>query len=106
MPATTMIENATGQPSSEELDVRARKRMEVGLAPTRPTAKAVPLRPPDYQSLPVPPLVLALVLLAVLLVTMILLFANLSGGLPSWWPTWSGLAATVNLQRNQITPPP
>jgi len=32
----------------------------------------------------------------VLLVTLILLVANLSGSLPSWWPTWTGLAATVN----------
>src|SRR4051794_24736220 len=96
MPATTMTENATGQPTSEELDFRARKRMEVGLSPMRPTAKASPLRPPDHQSLPLPPLVLALILVMVLLVTLILLVANLSGSLPSWWPTWTGLAATVN----------
>lgn len=96
MPATTMIENATGQPTSDELDVRARKRMEVGLAPVRPTAKAAPVRPPDYQPLPLPPIVLALILVLVLLVTLILLAANLSGGLPSWWPTWTGLTTTVN----------
>src|SRR5687768_8042080 len=99
MPATTMIDNASGaakgQPTSEELDVRARKRLEVGLAPTRPTAKATPVRPPDYQALPLPPVILALVLVAVVLVTVILLAANLSGGLPTWWPTWTGLAASV-----------
>jgi len=91
-----MVENASGQPTSDELDVRARKRMEVGLAPTRPTAKAALVRPPDNQTLPLPPVVLALILVAVLLITTILLAANLSGGLPSWWPTWTGLAATVN----------
>lgn len=95
-----MIDNSSGantaQPTSDELDVRARKRMEVGLAPNRPTAKATPMRPPDYQALPLPPVVLALVLVAVVLVTMILLAANLSGGLPTWWPTWTGLAADVN----------
>lgn len=100
MPATTMIEKAngavTGQPTSNDLDIRARKRMEVGLAPSRPTAKAAPQRPPDYQALPMPPVVLALLLVTVVLVTMVLLAANLSGGLPSWWPTWTGLAATVN----------
>lgn len=100
MPATIMIEKAngavTGQPTSDDLDVRARKRVAVGLAPSRPTAKAAPSRPPDYQALPLPPVALALLLVAVVLVTMILLAANLSGGLPSWWPTWTGLAATVN----------
>ncbi len=100
MPATMMIEKANGstteQSNSDDLDLRARKRMEVGLAPVRPTAKATPLRPPDYQTLPVPPVVLALVLVAVVLVTVVLLAANLSGGLPRWWPTWTGLAATVN----------
>jgi hypothetical protein len=87
---------ATGQSTDDNLDVRARKRMEVGLAPSRPTAKAAPLRPPDYQALPLPPVALALILVGVLLVTIILLAANLSGRLPSWWPTWNGLAATVN----------
>jgi hypothetical protein len=70
--------------------------MAVGLAPIRPTAKAAPMRPPDYQALPLPPVALALILVAVVLVTMILLAANLSGSVPSWWPTWTGLAATVN----------
>jgi hypothetical protein len=84
-----------GQTTNDELDERARKRMAVGLAPNRPTAKAAPVRPPDYQALPLPPVVLALLLVTVVLVTMILLAANLSGGLPSWWPEWTGLAASV-----------
>lgn len=100
MPVTTMLEKGNGaansQPTSEELDIRARKRMEVGLAPTRPTAKAAPVRPPDYQALPVPPVALALLLVMVVLVTVVLLAANLSGGLPTWWPTWAGLAASVD----------
>ncbi len=100
MPATTMIDKvngtATGQSTNDDLDLRARKRMEVGLAPSRPTAKAAPVRPPDYQALPLPPVALALILVAVVLVTVTLLAANLSGGLPSWWPTWTGLAATVS----------
>ncbi|MCC6454314.1 MAG: hypothetical protein IT328_05180 [Caldilineaceae bacterium] len=100
MAVTTMIEKAksadTGQTPSDDLDLRARKRMEVGLAPTRPTAKAIPLRPPDYQALPLPPVLLALFLVGIVLVTAVLLAANLSGGLPSWWPTWTGLAATGN----------
>jgi hypothetical protein len=87
---------ATRETPSDDLDLRARKRMEVGLAPIRPTAKAAPLRPPDYQALPLPPVVLALVLVGVVLVTVTLLAANLSGGMPSWWPTWTGLAATGN----------
>lgn len=105
MPVTTMTEQADGtgagqtgqnsQPTNENLDVRARKRMEVGLAPNRPTAKTTTVRPPDFPTLPLPPVALALLLVAVVLVTMMLLAANLSGGLPSWWPTWTGLAASV-----------
>jgi hypothetical protein len=89
---------ANGQADGEDLDLRARKRMEVGLAPNRPTAKAALVRPPDYQALPVPPVVLALLLVIVVLVTVALLAANLSGGLPNWWPTWAGL--TTSAERN------
>jgi hypothetical protein len=96
MPVTTMIENASGQSTTHHQQVRARKRMDQRLAPVRPTAKASLVRPPDYQPLPLPPIVLALILVVVLLVTLILLAANLSGTLPSWWPTWTGLAATVS----------
>jgi hypothetical protein len=44
---------------------------------------------------------LALLLVVVVLVTIVLLAANLSGGLPTWWPTWTGLAASVN---RSVTP--
>lgn len=107
MPATTMIDQANsptnGQATSEDLDVRARKRMEVGLAPVRPTAKAAPLRPPDYQALPLPPVVLALFLVVVILVMVVLLAANLSGGLPTWLPTWAGVAATESRSPDPVT---
>lgn len=77
-----------------ELDERARKRMEVGLSPRRPTAKSAVLRPPDVQTLPLPPAVLALTLVGVVLATLLLVAANLNGMLPSWWPAWNGPAAT------------
>lgn len=126
MPATTMMDKAnsaaslpagsgpsgvqagSGQPkagqlSNHDLDARARKRMEVGLAPTRPTAKAAPMRPPDSQVVPVPPAALAALLVAIVLVTIVLLAANMSGGLPSWWPTWTGLSAGENRNGTSVT---
>lgn len=106
MSASMMIDKAngpaSGQATNEELDLRARKRMEVGLAPIRPTAKAAPVRPPDYQALPMPPVVLALILVAVVTVTIVLLAANLSGGVPSWWPTWTGVAAGDNQSSDPV----
>jgi hypothetical protein len=78
----------------EDLDERARKRMEVGLSPRRPTAKAAVLRPPDVQTLPLPPAVLALILIGVVLVTLLLVAGNLTGRLPTWLPSWTGLAAS------------
>jgi hypothetical protein len=89
MPATEMANKPNGQPSDipeEELDARARKRMEVGLSPRRPTAKAAPQRPPDVQTLPLPPAVLALLLLGVLVVTALLLAVNVAEWRPAWWP--------------------
>lgn len=74
----------------DDLDLRARKRVEVGLSPRRPTAKAVPARPPDTQRLPLPPAALALLLVTVLVVTAVLMAANISGVLPAWLPSWGG----------------
>jgi hypothetical protein len=88
MPATEMANEPNGQPPNipeEELDARARKRMEVGLSPRRPTAKAAPQRPPDVQTLPLPPAALALLLLGVLVVTGLLLAANVAEWRPAWW---------------------
>lgn len=98
MPATTMIDRANNPShapaASEDLDLRARKRMEVGLAPSRPTAKAAVHRPPDYPTLPVSPVALALLLIAVMLITAVLLVVNLRGEMPSWLPNWAGWAVT------------
>lgn len=88
-------QSVEAQPPDNELDVRARKRMEVGLAPRRPTAKSIPQRPPDVTTLPLPPLALALTLVAVLLATGLLVAANLGGGLSLWLP--SRQAATTPL---------
>jgi hypothetical protein len=77
-----------------ELDERARKRLEVGLSAHRPTAKAAVLRPPDLQTLPVSPRVLAAALVGVLVVTLLLVVANLNGLLPTWWPTLPGITPT------------
>ena len=101
MPATTMIDSSNStannsQTSNEDLDLRARKRMEVGLAPSRPTAKAIPLRPPDYPTLPLPPVVLALILVGVVLATAALLVMNLGGDVQKWLPTWAGVGTTEN----------
>lgn len=76
--------------AEDALDARARKRLQVGLSPRRPTAKGVPLRPPDTQRLPVPPVALALLLIGVLVMTAGLMAANFSGILPAWLPSWGG----------------
>jgi hypothetical protein len=101
MPATTMIDSSNStannsQANNEDLDLRARKRMEVGLAPSRPTAKAIPLRPPDYPTLPLPPIALALILVGIVLATAALLVVNLGGDAPNWLPAWAGWGATEN----------
>ena len=44
--------------SGPAYDVGARKRVELGLSPRRPTAKAVPQRPPDSGAFAAPPAVL------------------------------------------------
>jgi hypothetical protein len=97
-----MANEPNGQPADTldeaELDARARKRIEVGLSPRRPTAKTALQRPPDVQTLPLPPWVLALVLLVVLLLTAALLAANLTGWSPAWWT-----AATAPLTRSGAT---
>jgi hypothetical protein len=108
MPATPLADDPNGQPAevldegerdepvlSEPvldetgLDERARKRLAVGLSPRRPTAKSAPLRPPDVQMLPLPPLALALLLVVVVLGTVLLLAGNLTGWTARWRPLWS-----------------
>ena len=70
----------------EELDERARKRIEVGLSPRRPTAKSAVQRPPDVPTLPIPPWALSLLLVAVLVVTALLVVSNVTCWAPAWWP--------------------
>ncbi|MCC6170182.1 MAG: hypothetical protein IT329_23385 [Caldilineaceae bacterium] len=70
----------------EELDESARKRMEVGLSPRRPTAKGAVQRPPDVSTLPIAPWVLSLLLVVVLVVTTLLVVSNITGWAPAWWP--------------------
>lgn len=90
MPVSRMMNEPNDFPPAEseqkELDERARKRMEVGLSPRRPTAKNEVQRPPDVRTLPISPWVLSLVLIAVLVVTSLLLVSNLTGWMPAWWP--------------------
>lgn len=70
----------------EELDERARKRIEVGLSPRRPTAKSAVQRPPDVPTLPISPWALSLLLVAILVVTALLVVSNVTGWAPAWWP--------------------
>lgn len=108
MPATRTADEPddyTPDPSAEEeLDERARKRIEVGLSPRRPTAKSALQRPPDYPTLPVSPMALALVLVLVLLGTSVLLAANLAGWTPDWWPTRAVTEAPAAPQWSAATP--
>src|SRR5690606_16714437 len=85
-----------------ELDERARKRMEVGLSPRRPTAKAAPQRPPDVQTLPMPPLALALLLLLILALTTGLVVMNLTGWAPTWWPLALPTGGGTDRQATQV----
>lgn len=94
-PPETLSEALSEALSEEELDIRARKRMEVGLSPRRPTAKDALQRPPDVATLPVPPMLLTLLLVIVLVGTGLLLAANLTGWRPGWWPMPSEAAPAV-----------
>lgn len=63
---STAEKQRSAQPGSFD-DERVRKRLAIGLAPRRPTAKAAPQRPPDEQM----------------------------GSLQRWWPVWLLLAVTT-----------
>lgn len=91
MSVRSRVEETPEQAAPEDdLDARARKRVQVGLSPRRPTAKSAPSRPPDTQRLPLPPAALALLLVGVLVITALLMAANLNGTLPAWLPSWGG----------------
>ena len=63
----------------------ARKRVELGLSPRRPTAKAAPQRPPRTNDFPAPPAVLPALLSVIVLATVFLVLANMWDLFPSWW---------------------
>lgn len=87
-PRRPAVPAAGGAAADSELDEQARKRLAVGLAPRRPTAKEAPLRPPAVQTFPISPALLAFVLVAVLAATGFLVWANLAETRPAWWPEW------------------
>lgn len=109
MPATRTANEpddyTPGPSTEEELDERARKRIKVGLSPHRPTAKSAPQRPPDYPTLPISPMALALVLVLVLLGTSVLLAANLAGWAPDWWPARAATEDPAASRSAVVTPP-
>ena len=66
-------------------ELGARKRVELGLSPRRPTAKAVPQRPPRVNNFPAPPAALPALLSMIVLATVFLVLANMWDWFPSWW---------------------
>ena len=66
-------------------ELSARKRVEVGLSPHRPTAKAAPQRPPRTDSFAAPPAMLPAFLAMILLATVFLVLANMWDWFPAWW---------------------
>ncbi len=81
-------------------DVGARKRVELGLSPRRPTAKALPQRPPRQNDFPAPPAALPALLSMIVLATVFLVLANMWDLFPSWWhaPRYcGGLGALRNV---------
>ena len=75
---------AYDQPAAAQ-DLSARKRLEVGLSPRRPTAKAVTQRPPRTDSFAAPPAVFPAFLGVILLATVFLVLANMWNWFPAWW---------------------
>lgn len=71
--------------SGVDLELSARKRMEVGLSPRRPTARVELQRPPRTRSFTAPRAVLPGALAVVLLATVFLVAANIWDWFPSWW---------------------
>lgn len=84
--------------------MRARKRMEIGLSPYRPTAAENPQRPPTYSRSDMPlRWLLALVLAMLIFATMLLIFARLLGAPTSWsavstfWQDWPSRGHTASV---------
>ncbi len=71
--------------SIEAQELGVRKRVELGLSPRRPTAKATPQRPPRVNEFPAPPAALPALLSMIVLATVFLVLANMWDWFPSWW---------------------
>ena len=101
---------APDQPSHIEIeaeDFRARKRVEIGLTPHRPTAQENPQRPPDESRREMPlRWLLASALGLMIIATLLLIFARLLGAPTSWadvsaywrdWPQRMGSGASTGI---------
>ncbi len=91
---TTEPLNDLPEGRSEE-DDSVRKRMEVGLAPRRPTAKQAPQRPPNASSMNPSAALLPVFLGMILAATMLLVAANIGGWFPGWWRGPAVVAETL-----------
>src|SRR5262245_10741673 len=80
------------KPSAQLDDERARKRVAIGLAPRRPTAKAAPQRPPDEHTGVLQRWWTVWLLLAVTAATVLLLFAKVLDSPTDWSPVQRNLA--------------
>lgn len=76
-------------------ELSARKRMEVGLSPRRPTANAMPQRPPRTNTSGFSPAVWPGILGMILIATAFLVAANLWDLFPSWWHAPAVVADSV-----------
>lgn len=90
---------ASDHPSHVEIDaedLRARKRVEIGLSPARPTALENPQRPPDDKQSDMPlRWLLATVFGLMIVATTLLIFAQVLGAPTSWSQIsspWRGLS--------------
>jgi len=86
-------------------DDGARKRVELGLSPRRPTAKALPQRPPRQNDFPAPPAALPALLSMIVLATVFLVLANMWDLFPSWWHAPRIVADSVRSVTSSVTTP-
>ncbi|MFN8495470.1 MAG: hypothetical protein U0350_48190 [Caldilineaceae bacterium] len=87
---STPEQTSAGQTDQSD-DERARKRVAIGLAPRRPTAKAAPERPPDERTSALQRWWPVWLLLAVAAATLLLLAAKLLNSPTDWSPVRSNL---------------
>ncbi len=86
-------------------DVGARKRVELGLSPRRPTAKTVPQRPPRTDGFPAPPAALPALLSMIVLATVFLVLANMWDLFPAWWHAPRIVADSMRSVTASVTTP-